>query len=155
MAEKTKMELFLELTKAIRDSQSANQKLDAAVFKSLGINQTDGRCLDVIDHHGPLPAGELATAAGLTTGAVTQVIDRLEAKGFVERTPDPEDRRRVLVGVTEKGRSRAHAHYSPLAEKAQRELLFMTRADLELLIDFHHRTTALQDERADEILESL
>lgn len=155
MAEKTKMDLFLDLAQAIRDSQSANQKLDAAVVKSLGINQTDGRCFDILDHHGPMPAGRLAAAAGLTTGAVTQVIDRLESKGFAERVADPDDRRRVLVGVTEEGSARARSHYAPLAEKAQRELVFLTRAELELLIDFHRRTTALQDERAEEILESL
>lgn len=155
MASKSKMELFLELTEAIRDSQSANQKLDAAVMKSLGINQTDGRCFDILDHHGPMPAGALAKAAGLTTGAVTQVMDRLEAKGFAERVPDPEDRRRVLLGVTDEGREVARAHYAPLAEKAQKELVFLTARELELLIDFHRRTTALQNDRAEEILEEL
>ncbi len=152
MARKTKQQLFLDLTKAIRDNQTANQKLDHAVVKSLGINQTDGRCFDILDHHGPMSAGDLAAAAGLTSGAVTQVIDRLEERGFVERSDDPEDRRRVLAGITDEGRRVAHEHYAPLARRAAEEFGRLSRADLELLIDFHRRSTALQDETADAIL---
>ncbi|MBN8867403.1 MAG: MarR family transcriptional regulator [Solirubrobacterales bacterium] len=149
---KTKQQLFLELTKAIRDNQAANQKLDHAVVKALGINATDGRCFDILDHHGPMPAGELAAAAGLTSGAVTQVIDRLEQKGYAERLADPEDRRRVLVAITERGREAAHGFYGPMAARAMAELSDLSKADLELLADFHRRTTAIQAEAADEIL---
>ena len=58
------------------------------------MNRTDGRCLDVIDQRPGITAGELATAVGLSPGAVTTALDRLEARGFVSRERDPADRRR-------------------------------------------------------------
>jgi DNA-binding MarR family transcriptional regulator len=155
MARKTKEQLFLELTKAIRDNQTANQKLDHVVVKALGINQTDGRCFDILDHHGPMSAGDLAVAAGLTTGAVTQVIDRLQSKGYAERLADPVDRRRVFVGITEAGRKAAHGFYMPMAERAATEFQYLTRGDMELLIEFNHRATKLQNETAEQILRKL
>jgi len=152
---KSKDELFIELTKSIRDNQAANQKLDDAVCRALDINRTDGRCFDILDHHGPMSAGSLAAAAGLTSGAVTAVIDRLEEKGFAERQSDPADRRRVLAGITDKGREEARRFYNPMAEKATEEFKDLTVADLELLIDFHRRVGWIQDEAANDIIDSL
>ncbi|HTU15360.1 MAG TPA: MarR family transcriptional regulator [Solirubrobacterales bacterium] len=152
---KSKDSLFLDLTKSIRDSQAANQKFDDAVCRALEINRTDGRCFDILDHHGPMSAGSLAAASGLTSGAVTAVIDRLEEKGYAERLNDPGDRRRVLAGITDKGRDAAHRFYMPLAEKATEEFKDLTVTDLELLIDFHRRVGWIQDDAANKILESL
>jgi DNA-binding MarR family transcriptional regulator len=152
MADDRKSELYTELTNAVRDNQTATMKLDHAVVKALGINATDGHCFDILDRHGPMPAGELAKAAGITTGAVTQVVDRLERKGIVERLPDPTDRRRVLLGITEKGRRIARDFYGPLAEAAREEFGYLTEADLELLIGFTRRSTRLQLEAAERIL---
>ena len=63
----------------------------------LGLNPTDVRCVDLLDQHGTMTAGALAELAGLSTGAVTFLLDRLERAGFVRRVRDLEDRRRVLV----------------------------------------------------------
>ena len=58
------------------------------------------RCLNVIENAGGLTAGELARQVGVTTGAVTGALDRLERAGYARRVPDPGDRRRVRVEVT-------------------------------------------------------
>lgn len=63
----------------------------------IGINATDMQCLNILDIEGPVPAGRLAELTGLTTGAITTSIDRLEKGGFVERVRDPTDRRRVVI----------------------------------------------------------
>jgi len=63
----------------------------------LGLNRTDVIVLSLLGLRGPQTAGQLAEATGLTTGAVTGVIDRLERAGFARRAPDPGDRRRVIV----------------------------------------------------------
>jgi DNA-binding MarR family transcriptional regulator len=63
----------------------------------MGLGGTDHKALTLIDQHGPMTAGELATLTGLTTGAITNVIDRLERAGYVERTKDARDRRKVVV----------------------------------------------------------
>lgn len=68
-----------------------------AVADRLGLNNTDWECLDVLDWAGPVTAGRLAELTGLTTGAITGVLDRLEQARFVRRARDPDDRRRVIV----------------------------------------------------------
>lgn len=89
------------LVEAIRANQSATDIFDETLAAFLGINRTDGRCLDVIERRGRISAGALANETGLTTGAVTAVIDRLEAAGYVKRTRDSLDRRKVWVEPTE------------------------------------------------------
>jgi DNA-binding MarR family transcriptional regulator len=88
------------LKEAVRANQTANDVWDDCVTRFFGVNRTDGRCLDVIDRHGKVTAGQLAAETGLTTGAVTVVVDRLEAVGYAERTRDPEDRRKVWITTT-------------------------------------------------------
>src|ERR687897_3534396 len=71
-----------------------------AVADELGLNITDHKCLDLIHRYGAMPAGRLAELTGLTTGAVTGIIDRLEGAGYVRRTDDPKERRRIIVEPT-------------------------------------------------------
>ena len=65
------------------------------------------RCLDTIDREGPVSADRLVEQSGLTTAAVTTVIDRLEKAGYARRRDDPNDRRPVLVELTPLMRERA------------------------------------------------
>ena len=71
--------------------------------EDVGVNPTDFGSLCLLLLHGPAPAGRLAELTGLTTGAVTGVIARLEKGGFVRREVDPADRRKVIV-VPDAGR---------------------------------------------------
>ena len=71
-----------------------------AVADMLGLYITDHKCLDLIYRFGAMPAGRIAELTGLTTGAVTGIIDRLEKAGYVRRTNDPNDRRRTIVEPT-------------------------------------------------------
>jgi DNA-binding MarR family transcriptional regulator len=69
-----------------------------AVARSAGLNGTDLQAVGLLLSGGPATPGELAARTGLTAGgAITAVVDRLERAGFVSRSRDPEDRRRVLV----------------------------------------------------------
>src|SRR5919108_5247150 len=86
-----------EFGAAIRAYQTSNDNWDQAMSDQFGINRTDARCIDLIDQAGGMTAGELARAAGLTTGAVTAVIDRLERAGVARRVADPSDRRRGRI----------------------------------------------------------
>jgi DNA-binding MarR family transcriptional regulator len=71
-----------------------------AIAQRLGLSAVEHKALNLITRHGPLTASALAQQTGLTSGAVTGLIDRLERAGYVRRTPDPADRRRVLVTAT-------------------------------------------------------
>ncbi|MFD1933524.1 MULTISPECIES: MarR family winged helix-turn-helix transcriptional regulator [Nonomuraea] len=68
-----------------------------ASAESAGLNATDLYALNTLELSGPLTSGELAARAGLTTGATTRLIDRLEQSGYVRRVADPTDRRKVIV----------------------------------------------------------
>src|SRR5919109_1824865 len=106
-----KRRLFEELLVEVRASQNATDRFDQAVADALGLNRTDMRCLDILDREGRMTAGRLAEATGLTTGAVTTVLDRLEQAGYARRVRDTDDRRRVYVEVTEETRRRAGSFY--------------------------------------------
>src|SRR5580765_8467755 len=68
-----------------------------AVADRIGLSLTDLFCGELLSRTGTLSAGELAELTGLTTGAITGVIDRLEKNGYARRENDPQDRRRVMV----------------------------------------------------------
>ena len=82
---------------AYREYVTAEILTGHATAEAIGLNATDFYTLNVLALSGPLTAGELAQRAGLTTGATTRMIDRLESEGFVRRVPDQADRRRVIV----------------------------------------------------------
>jgi DNA-binding MarR family transcriptional regulator len=75
----------------------ASSMLTSAVAERLGLHPTSWECLSLLFEHGPVTAGRLAELTGLTTGAVTGLIDRLETAGYVRRRRDAGDRRRVIV----------------------------------------------------------
>ena len=98
--ENDRLALLNRIADLSRQSQTATDLFDERVAEFLGVNRTDGRCLDIIGRHEKVSAGTLAIEAGLTTGAVTAVIDRLETAGYVQRVRDPVDRRKVWVECT-------------------------------------------------------
>jgi len=75
--------------------------LHQALAQSVGLNATDTKCIDLILRapDAAVTAGWLSDRTGLTTGAITHILDRLEKQQFVERLRDAGDRRRVLVRV--------------------------------------------------------
>ena len=84
----------------IRGWQTDQDLFDEAVALYVGMNRTDMRCIDLIERAGRMTAGQLGTAAHLSSGATTAALDRLEAAGLVRRVRDDVDRRRVMVEVT-------------------------------------------------------
>ncbi|UQS27458.1 MULTISPECIES: MarR family winged helix-turn-helix transcriptional regulator [Amycolatopsis] len=83
-----------------RESSTLAVLRHAQIAEKMGLSATDHKALDLAARaDGPLTAGEIAKLTGLSTGAVTGVIDRLERAGFVRRVRDAKDRRKVLVEV--------------------------------------------------------
>jgi DNA-binding MarR family transcriptional regulator len=81
-----------------RELTTCNVFLHSLIAAKVGLNVTDTRCLEILGGaSSPMIAGVLKEATGLTTGAVTGILDRLEEAGFVERVRDSEDRRRIFV----------------------------------------------------------
>ncbi|AKU92180.1 MarR family winged helix-turn-helix transcriptional regulator [Vulgatibacter incomptus] len=88
---------WMALVQGLRRYGDEGVAFSEALAGRLGINVTDLRCASLVDQVGPMTAGRLAELTGLTTGAITGVLDRMEKAGFVKRTRDPQDRRQVLV----------------------------------------------------------
>jgi DNA-binding MarR family transcriptional regulator len=131
-----KRRLFEQLLTEVRRSQNATARFDQAVADAVGLNRTDMRCLDVLESEGPVPAGRLADATGLTTGAITTVLDRLEHAGYARRVRDQADRRRVLVELTPQARERVTSFYLGHAALSERLYRRYTREQLLLLLEF-------------------
>ena len=136
MSRQSRQELLLELNRAVRLHQNAQDAFDDVASQALGINRTDQRCMDLIDLNGSMTAGELAAAAGLSTGAVTTVLDRMERAGYVRRLRDTRDRRRILVELTDKARGRAWEIWGPIASEAVELYAAYSDEQLQFLLDF-------------------
>jgi DNA-binding MarR family transcriptional regulator len=95
--EEEREKLIESLKDAERESSTWTILFHQALADQVKLNITDHKCLDILGREGPLTAGQVADITGLTTGAVTGVIDRLEQGGYVWRDRDPNDRRRVIV----------------------------------------------------------
>lgn len=140
--------LLQDLVTEVRAFQNAVDQLDQAVADRLGINRTDLRCLDVCEREGRIAAGALAEATGLTTGAVTNLLDRMERAGFVRRVPDPNDRRRVLAELTDLARTVCGELYGPLADDDLARLDDYSAEDLAVVRDFLRRGRRLNERHA-------
>ncbi len=104
---------------AMRQLQAELDRVDRATADALGLARSDCRALTMLTE-GPLTPRALAAGLGLTSGSVTALIDRLAARGFVTRAPDPADRRGVLVAATPLAAMRLRVAQAPLAEAVGR-----------------------------------
>ena len=108
-----------------------------AVADVLGLNITDHKGLDLIYRCGPMPAGRLAELTGLTTGAVTGIIDRLEKAGYVRRVNDPKDRRITIIEPTrnKKLERKLEAIFTPISIRMHKLLSSYSDNELAFLFD--------------------
>jgi DNA-binding MarR family transcriptional regulator len=148
-------EILHQLGSEVRASQRATDMVDELVCQLLGINRTDARALDLLDEHGRMSAGELAAQSGLTSGAITAVIDRLERAGLAHRVSDPADRRRVLVELTPKAVTGSLDLMGPLAEEGAQLSERYSDEQLELFIEFMRVGREMQERHAQRLRERL
>lgn len=97
--EPARTQALRELAQELRQYSGLGASYFRAVAARVGMNATDAQALDLLSATGPATAGRIADLMGVTTGAVTQMLDRLEQAGRIHRERDPEDGRRVIVGL--------------------------------------------------------
>ena len=117
---RTRPQLLKALDEAARRIGAQSVLLSDLVAARVGLNSTDLECLDLLCLAGATTAGQLAAHTGLTSGATTAAIDRLEQAGFVTRRRDVKDRRLVLVDVVETGVQLIMPFYAPLTTRVNR-----------------------------------
>lgn len=133
----SKKELVGRLIGAFRAAGTQDAAIEDLAAARLGISPADLRCLNAIENAGGLTAGELAREVGVTTGAVTGALDRLERAGYASREADPADRRRVRIAVTPEFRARAASIWGPIAADWQRRLTArFSTAELAAIVEF-------------------
>jgi len=131
--------------------QAANDAFDEVAYTKLGINRTDGRCLDIIENNGPVTAGRLAQLSGLTTAAVTSVLDRLERAGYARRVRDAGDRRQVIVELTPLMAERGARIWGPLSKDAFAEMGRLSTEQLELVAEWFRRGRTLNERHIERV----
>lgn len=136
---------------AIRRMGAQSVMNSHAIAERFGLHTTDLECLDLIYLRGKASAGELARATGLTSGAMTTLIDRLEAAGYVAREGDPADRRRTYVRIRAEAIQPIQAVYEPMQAKMFKLWSSFSARELRLITDFLSRSTDLSVACVEEI----
>jgi DNA-binding MarR family transcriptional regulator len=142
-----KAELVALLIQEVRETSTVTILFHQAIADRLGMNVTDHKCAGILAQSGPITAGELARRTGLTTGAITGVIDRLERAGFARRVRDPGDRRRVIV---EPDAKRIERKIVPLFDSMSRAAAQLydrySAQELALILDFAIRSREVAEQ---------
>lgn len=136
-------ELIAEIGMESARWQEDVQRFDAAAAARLKVNETDLRCAFLLSQR-PLTAKELAEATGLTPGAVTTVLDRLESAGLARRRHDANDRRRVQVELTAEARRKIEELWGPMVADGLTMMRRYSVSDLELIREFIQKVRELQ-----------
>jgi DNA-binding MarR family transcriptional regulator len=147
----TKRALLAAIGDRVQAYQDATDEVDEAVARLLDLNRTDLRCLSVLSRAGAVSASTLADATGLTRGAMTTALDRLEAAGYARRVGDDADRRSVRVELTDAARRDIWALYGPLAQEGAALLRKYTAGELAVVLRYLEEGEALQRAQAERI----
>jgi DNA-binding MarR family transcriptional regulator len=154
-AKRSNRALVDEVIREFRVSGNLDNAFDNLAADRLGINESDLHCLNIIENSGGLTAGALAAQAGLTNGAITGVLDRLEKAGFARRGSDPADRRKVKVEVTEAFYKHAERIWGPMAAAWQSALEErFTAEELKRIADFLRTTIEIGRRQLDRLGEA-
>jgi DNA-binding MarR family transcriptional regulator len=145
---KSQKELIEEASQSVQRAGTLTVLHTNAIASRIGISATEFEAMDIISRNQPITAGQLAEYCGLTTGAITGIVDRLERGRFVRRERDPSDRRRVfIVPVEDPERSRkVRELYRPISKAFEQCMNCYTPEQIRVFLD-------MQERMADEIVD--
>ena len=151
MTKSTKTDLKKRALMAVRDYGVNLMQFRNAMSEWAGLNITDMECLRLLFQKGVATPSELAKFTGLTSGATTAMLDRLEKAGLIERQPNPDDRRGTLITPAKSAAKKA-ASWFESARKAQDELISSySESELEIIADVFERFAKLWDDERKKI----
>ncbi len=140
--------LITDVGLELEELRQAVDRLDEVAAAQFSLNRTDLRCLGVLYRRGRVTAGELADESGLSPGAITTVLDRLERGGYANRVADPGDRRRVLVISTAATREIGARVYGEVEIAGRTELDGRDADELVVIRDYLRRTRQVYESQA-------
>ncbi len=126
-----------------RDLSTATIAFHEAVSRRLGMTAAERKTLGLLGEMGVATPGQLAAATGLTTGAITGIVDRLEKAGYARRAPNPDDRRSLLIHAlqVDKVREMVAPIFGSLGAAMTELTSTYTSEQLELIQDYLLKTT--------------
>lgn len=136
-----------DLARVGREHSDATVLFHASIASLLDLHPTDYKVLGVLERLGPMSAGEIAQRSGLANASVTNLIDRLQQKGFVRRVADPADGRRVMVEAIADRLTNARSLFASTRRSLARLYDRYSDRDLAVIADFlHHNAERLRSE---------
>jgi DNA-binding MarR family transcriptional regulator len=142
------------IVRALRKIDFHGEVFGQTIAVRLGLSESDIKALEVLVDGDPVTAGRLAELLNLSTGAVTRVVDRLEQAGYVRRTTDAADRRRVVVQVVPERLSAIREALEPLGDAHAVVVAAYTDDQLELINDFLTKMADAERVRAEAVRET-
>jgi len=141
--------LVAEVIRGAREFSIGTVLFHRAVGQILGVNVTDMKCLDMMTLQGSATPSQLAVHTGLSSGATTAMIDRLETAGLIERQPHPKDRRGTILVLTQAAMQKLPALFASLGTAMETLVSSYSQKELSILNDFFTKARLLwQEERA-------
>ncbi len=135
------------LTLRMRSLGNRTVLYQQSVATALGLYNNDFLSIDILHEKGPITAGELSKLTGLTTGSVTALIDRLEKTGFVQRQPDPQDRRKVIIVPLYENNEDVSRIYLQLHAEMLKLASFYSDEELALITKFLGQASAVLEDQ--------
>lgn len=141
MSSPNRKQLMNDLMLAGQRNGNLNVLFTNAVSQKVGLSATEFECYSLLQDEGAMTSGKLSKLCGLTTGGLTGLVDRLEKLGFVKRSADPKDRRKVLVSAQtdEEIKQKLGQLYGPLAKNFGDLAEQYTDEQLEFLVKHYQK----------------
>ena len=136
MSRRSRQEILDELVRVGREHSDATVLFHASIASLLDLHPTDYKVLGILERLGPLSAGEIARRSGLANASGTNLIDRLDQKGFVRRVADPADGRRVMVEAVSARLTKARSLFASTRRSLARLFDRYSDRDLAAIADF-------------------
>jgi DNA-binding MarR family transcriptional regulator len=145
MEHSNKDELMHQVIRGVADYGIGYMLFRHAAGEALGFNPTDMECLTVLSLKGTATPSELARHTGLSSGATTAMLDRLEKGGLIERHPNPHDRRGTLITSVKDAAEKVRPVFASVRQAQDEIVSSYSEQELTLIADFLRRFVVMWD----------
>jgi DNA-binding MarR family transcriptional regulator len=152
MTQRNKEDLKRQVIRGVREYGFGSVLFRHVVGEMLGVNATDMECLGVILFKGLTTPSELARYTGLSSGATTAMLDRLEKSELIARRPNPKDRRSTQIVLVKETAEKLAPWFASLREAQDQIVSSYSEPELELLADFFTRSVTMWEEEREKLL---
>lgn len=150
--ERTNSDLAVKVILGAREYGIGSLLFRHAVGAKLGVSATDMECLGAIFFKGITTPSEVAKYTGLSTGATTAMLDRLEKSGLIQRSPNPNDRRSLHISVVKKAARKVGPLFASAREAQNKIVSGYSNKELTILDDFFNKSSAMWEEERNKLL---